>query len=234
MKILFIPGLLCTTEVWGCLNLLRNDFDCFDANVSKSNSIFDMSEDAISMIAEEAVNSVIAIGISMGGYVALNMALQHIKQIKMLVLINTTSHAVNPETVPNRLEMIEYTKEGRFSEVLKSSKGYCFFKANKETDDLEIRMGIAIGPDAYINQQRAIISREDLTKRLKEINVPTLIISGKNDQVLPVEDSYEMFSLITDSKLVVYSNCGHLSTLEGNDIYNDVSGFIKNDRPTNK
>ncbi|KTC87245.1 alpha/beta fold hydrolase [Legionella drozanskii] len=234
MKILFIPGLLCTSEVWGGLNLLRNDFDCFDADVSRNNSIFGMSEDTISMIAQEAENSIVAIGISMGGYVALNLALQHIRQIKMLVLINTSSHAVAPETVSNRLEMIEYVKEGRFSEVLKSSKGYCFFKTSKETDELEIRMGISVGADAYINQQTAIISREDLTNRLQEINIQTLIISGKNDQILPVEDSYEMFDLITDSKLVAYSNCGHLSTLEGKNIYNDVSGFIKNDFPSNR
>lgn len=227
MKILFIPGLLCTHEVWGGLNLLRNEFDCYDANVSTSKSTVKMSEFARDLISQEAARSMVVMGISMGGYIALNMALQQMKQIKMLVLINTTSHAVNQDTVPLRLERMKYTKEGRFSEVLNLSKGFCFYKPRQETDELEIRMGAAIGPEAYINQQRAIISRMDLTQRVHEIKVPTLIITGKNDLVLPVKDSYELFELIEDSKLIAYSNCGHLSPLESNSIYNDVSAFIK-------
>lgn len=231
MKILFIPGLLCTEEVWGDLNLFRNQFECIDADVTNSNSIQEMSEDIASRISTEAVGSIIAIGISMGGYVALSLALQQVKQLRMLILINTTSHSVNTESIPERLKMIKLTGEGRFLEVIHSSKGYCFFNPTDESDQLEIRMGIAVGATAYVNQQMAIINRKDLTQRLEEIDVPTLIISGKNDQVLPMDDSCEMFKLIRNSKLIVYNNCGHLSTLEAHDIKDDVLGFIQNEKP---
>ena len=226
MKILFLPGLLCTNEIWGPLNTLRDHFECIDADVNKHNSIQEMGDELVELIAKKALKNIVIIGISMGGYIGLNIALRNLPQVQQVILINTSSRSVNVDTIPGRLEMIEKTRDGRFSEAIEESKGFCFFRPSPETDALEVRMGVAIGPHAYIKQQEAIISRKDVTEQLHGIDVPTLIITGKNDPVLPVSDSYKMLEAIEDSKLIAYSNCGHLATLEGDGIYNDVMNFI--------
>jgi pimeloyl-ACP methyl ester carboxylesterase len=87
-------------------------------------------------------------------------------------------------------------------------------------------MGEAIGPEAYVRQQKAIMTRDDVTDKLRHICTPSMVITGKDDKILPISDSYNMFGLLRKSKLVAYSSCGHLSTLESDSIYDDVSNFI--------
>jgi pimeloyl-ACP methyl ester carboxylesterase len=49
-----------------------------------------------------------------------------------------------------------------------------------------------------------------LAERLVEIQVPTLVISGAEDQIVPVENSVRLAEEITGAQLVVFENCGHL------------------------
>jgi len=50
----------------------------------------------------------------------------------------------------------------------------------------------------------------ELAERLGEIRVPTLVIAGKEDQIVPVENSLRLAEDIYGSTLVVIENCGHL------------------------
>jgi len=93
---------------------------------------------------------------------------------------------------------------------------------------LEKEMATQIGSDAYIKQQLSIINRPNYSDLIKNIQAKTLIISGKNDQVIPYSDSIFMFEQIPESSLILLNECGHLSTLEKESfVFNVVNEFLE-------
>ena len=78
------------------------------------------------------------------------------------------------------------------------------------------------GPDAFVRQQKAIMSRPDSRPLLAEIGCPTLVLVGEGDELTPPELAREIAADILGSKLVVLPNCGHLSTIEQPEAVNSV------------
>ncbi|MBV8801620.1 MAG: alpha/beta hydrolase [Gammaproteobacteria bacterium] len=228
MEIVFIPGLICTNQIWGELNNLRNYYQCHDADIYH----FDRIEKTSDYIIKNLPNrEITVIGISMGGYIAIDMALKDRKKIKNLILINTTSNSVNLSTINDRMKGIELAKKGMLDEVVEMYKGACYFQPKNEWIMLEKEMAQQVGPDAYINQQLSIINRTNYSEVIKNIQAKTLIISGKNDQIIPYHDSIHMFENIPQSSLILLNKCGHLATLEkGNFIFNIINEFLKEKR----
>jgi pimeloyl-ACP methyl ester carboxylesterase len=72
----------------------------------------------------------------------------------------------------------------------------------------------AVGPEAFVRQEEAIIGRSDSRGDLPGIACPTLVLCGCEDVLMPVEVHEEMASLIPDSRLRAVEECGHLSRLE--------------------
>ena len=67
-----------------------------------------------------------------------------------------------------------------------------------------------------------------LDERLSEISVPTLVISGDDDQIVPVESSIRLAENIPSAELVILENCGHLPQEECPEAFmNAVEGFLK-------
>jgi pimeloyl-ACP methyl ester carboxylesterase len=54
----------------------------------------------------------------------------------------------------------------------------------------------------------------DILDRLEDVEIPTLIVWGRNDLVVPVVDALEYARLIRNSELVVFDGCGHVPMLE--------------------
>ena len=75
-------------------------------------------------------------------------------------------------------------------------------------------MAQEIGADGFVREQLAIIARADSRPLLVDIEVPTVVIVGRQDQVTPLPRSEEMAADIATSRLVVLEECGHMSPLE--------------------
>ena len=216
MQVIFIPGLLCTKRVWGKLNNIRKKFSCYDADldIKKVNSIDAMAQSIINNIVCDEIG---LIGISMGGYVALDLALKLPDKVKKLVLINTTAAAVDPVTIPYRNKGIQLAENNDIESLLALSAGICYLNPRPEWIMLEREMAYEVGTTAYVKQQQAIINRKSYTNALKDIHADTLVITGRNDQVINYEDSLVLFKDINKSSLLILNECGHLSTIEQSD-----------------
>ena len=70
------------------------------------------------------------------------------------------------------------------------------------------------GPEAYIRQQQAIMTRPDSRPGLAAMACPTLVLVGDDDRLTPPELSREMAKAIPGARLVVVPDSGHLSTME--------------------
>jgi len=75
-------------------------------------------------------------------------------------------------------------------------------------------MAAETGPEVFVRQQKAIMSRQDSRPLLSEIGCPTLVLVGDGDELTTPELAREIAGGITSSRLVVVPNCGHLSTIE--------------------
>src|SRR6185295_20155742 len=161
MEIVFIPGLMCTNQIWGKVNTIRRQYKCHDADVNQFDTIEKMSAHIIENLPKD---NIAVIGISMGGYVAIDLALKISNKIQKLILINTTSQSVDTNTIPDRIKAIELAKNGRLDDIIEMYKGYCYFKPKEEWIILEKEMAKKIGSDAYIKQQQAIINRPNYSE----------------------------------------------------------------------
>jgi pimeloyl-ACP methyl ester carboxylesterase len=75
-------------------------------------------------------------------------------------------------------------------------------------------MADAVGPEAFVRQEEAIIGRPDSRGTLTGIACLTLVLCGREDALTPLPLHKEMASLIPGSRLRVIEKCGHLSTIE--------------------
>ena len=159
-------------------------------------------------------------GNSMGGEVALNVALANPERVAGLILVDSAgvevpgSESLAPgyllvPVVGRLLIALSLTSDKLVREGLDKS----FYDRAKVTDDrvanyyrpLKTRGGQLAALRA--RTQWAIFPVEP---ELGKINVPTLILWGAQDQLIPLAAGNKLSSLIKDSKLVVFDNCGHV------------------------
>ena len=78
-----------------------------------------------------------------------------------------------------------------------------------------------------ISALKGMKTRPDSTPTLGQIKVPTLIIHGADDQIIPLSDSEAMHTAIPDSRLEVIPDAGHLPNLEQAQLFNRaVENFL--------
>jgi pimeloyl-ACP methyl ester carboxylesterase len=153
----------------------------------------------------------------MGGYIAFELLRQAPERITRLALIDTMARLDTPERLQQRHEAIRLAQQGRHRQLVAAN-----FPASVHPDntgnqairDFSLRMAIANGPEVYVRQQQAIITRSDSTPDLAGIRVPTTIIVGEADSITPLADAQAMAAAIPDAQLVVIAGAGHMSPTE--------------------
>jgi len=77
-------------------------------------------------------------------------------------------------------------------------------------------------PEGMIGALTAMKERADSTPLLAEITVPTLIIHGEEDQIIPISEAEAMLEAIEDAELTIIADAGHLPNLEQPEPFNDA------------
>ena len=157
------------------------------------------------------------VGLSMGGYIAFEILRQAPGRVAKLALLDTGPGAETPERTALRLPLIALAQSGRFAEIFASQYPTLVHRSRHSDTALmaAVRtMNEETGPEAYLRQQAAIMSRPDSRGGLAAIACPTLVLVGDSDEPTPPELAREMAAAIPGAKLVVVPQCGHLSTME--------------------
>ena len=156
-------------------------------------------------------------GLSMGGYIAFAMMRQAPERVTRLALLDTSARADTPEQTAARHTQIAMTQAGRFTEIPDMSMPR-YVHPDRQSDPAVTgvvrRMAEETGPDAFIRQLKAIMSRPDSRPMLAAIRCPTLVLVGADDVATPPDLSREIAAGIPGATLVVVPDCAHLSTLE--------------------
>ena len=75
-------------------------------------------------------------------------------------------------------------------------------------------MGLALGPQVFERQSRALQRRRDQQSTLRKCKVPTMVLCGEEDRLTPLKRHSFMAELIPNAELRVIEAAGHLPTLE--------------------
>jgi pimeloyl-ACP methyl ester carboxylesterase len=149
------------------------------------------------------------------------------RRVERLALIDTQAVLDSPEATKRRQGLIEQTRIGRFHGVHSSLLPQLLHTSNLDDPaivHLILEMAREIGADGFVREQKAIIARPDSRPLLIDVDVPTVVIVGRHDQVTPLVRAEEMAADIATSRLVVLEQCGHMSPLEKAD---EVSGALR-------
>jgi pimeloyl-ACP methyl ester carboxylesterase len=156
-------------------------------------------------------------GLSMGGYVALEVMHQAPERVARLALLDTNARADTDEQRLSREREIALAEEERFAQVCEARWARSVLADRRSDPELRQAydlMAAETGPEVFVRQLRAIMGRRDSRPTLPAIRVPTLIVVGDADELTPPEQAREMAGLIPAAALAVVPRCGHLSTLE--------------------
>ena len=148
-------------------------------------------------------------------------------RVERLALMDTQAVPDSPEASVRRRGFIEQTKMGRFHGVQPSLLPQIVHRSR--LDDASVvqpilEMSKEVGAKGFINEQTAMIARADSRHGLVDIDVPTVVLVGRQDQATPLPRSQEMAADIANSRLVVLEQCGHMSPLEKPD---EVSATLR-------
>ncbi len=212
--LVLVPGLLCDGRLWGHqVAYLSGVVDPVVADVPTGGSVGGMARDVLRWAPETFALA----GLSMGGYVALEIMRQAPERVTTLALLDTSARADTPEQTQARRELLRLAEAGRFAEVPRLLLPRILHPAQLADGDListVVDMVRAVGPEAFERQERAIISRPDSRGDLASIGCPTLVLCGREDEITPLHLHEEMAERIPGAWLRVVDECGHLSTLE--------------------
>jgi pimeloyl-ACP methyl ester carboxylesterase len=156
-------------------------------------------------------------GLSMGGYIVLEIVRQAAGRVARLALLDTGARADAPEASAKRHTNIALAEAGRFEDVI--GPQFPLYVHPSRAGDAALKaeylaMCRDVGPQAYVRQQKAILSRVDSRPLLPTIRCPTLVLVGEQDAATPPALSEEMAAAIPGARLVIVPECGHLSTME--------------------
>lgn len=211
--IVFLPGLICDQRLWrDVIDGLSGDVAPMVADLRLDDSIAAM---AARTLAAAPPRFALA-GLSMGGYVALEIMRQAPGRVSHLALLDTTARADTEERRETRRKGIEMIGQGKFIGVSRGLLGQLVAPHHLGTplaDEVQA-MSERVGPEVYIRQQRAIMDRIDSVPFLKDIAIPTLVGVGELDKMTPPELAAEMAQNIPGAELVQFPDAAHLPTME--------------------
>jgi pimeloyl-ACP methyl ester carboxylesterase len=179
----------------------------------------DMAADAIGLLDALGIDKAHMVGASMGGMIVQIVAAQYAERTRSMVSIYSTSGRPGlPAGKPEALAMLSAQPEGpsreqRVQHGMKlrktiGSPGY-------PTPDAELRAFVeknvdrAWYPEGAARQYLSVIASGDRVELLKTIKVPTLVMHGEDDPLLPVDGGRDVAALVPGAELQTYPGWGH-------------------------
>ncbi len=233
--LLCVHGLACDTVGWipqvqafaaAHRTVIFDNRDVGQSSMaSGSYEIADMARDALALADELDLDTFNLLGISMGGAIAQEMALQAPERVRTLTLAVTFPAG---GTYARRLAEVwsarvrQISREQHIDELMLLCHSEAFYDSPEMVEF--VRTAILNNPhpqppDAFA-RQLAACSRHDARDRLGSLTMPTHVIGGEHDILLPVWKSREIASLIPDAKLTVLPGAPHALPLERAEEFN--------------
>ncbi|MDX6749067.1 alpha/beta fold hydrolase [Geminicoccaceae bacterium 1502E] len=212
--LIMLPGLLCDERLFAAqLAPLRELAQVTVADLTRDDTIAGMAR----RVLERAPERFALAGLSMGGYVALEIMRQAPGRVSRLALMDTQARPDTAEASAMRRDLTALVGRGGFRGVSSRLMPRLLHAERLQDEDLVETvkaMAEAVGKDGFLRQQEAIIGRIDSRPHLPAIACPTLVLCGREDVLTAPELHLEMAAAIPQATLVVIPRAGHLAPME--------------------
>jgi pimeloyl-ACP methyl ester carboxylesterase len=187
--------------------------------------IADMTADALAVLDAAGVERAHVYGISLGGVLALELALAAPDRVQSLVLGCAVALTADKPRAPIQ---INDALRSASRQALADSTAYgtvCPPQARARNH--QAILDDVAAPEALVAQQDALrVYNADL-EAISRLPMPALVLHGTEDPIVPVEWGRELADALPDSRLVVYEGCGHLYLVEvGEQANREVLDFL--------
>ncbi|HEY5880432.1 MAG TPA: alpha/beta hydrolase [Nakamurella sp.] len=173
-----------------------------------------LADDVLAGLDAAGIPRAIVGGVSMGGYIALNLLRRHPDRIAGLVLADTRSGADDDAARQRRLAVAERADRG---DIAAGPDAIAPLVADTASDLVRADLAAIAGavPAATIAWgQRAMAARPDSTGVLAATTVPVLVVVGEKDVITPPAVARELAATAPEAELVELPGVGHLSPAE--------------------
>jgi pimeloyl-ACP methyl ester carboxylesterase len=201
--------------------------------VTADYTVADLADDAAALLRTLGITHAHVVGISLGGFTALQFALRHAEMLEKLVLVSTSPGGrarvpVSPEIqallAPTAGEEAGERAIHVYSQIMASE----FVEAHPEEMEriAESARYRPMSAAAYMRQLRAALAH-DVVDALHRITAPTLVIHGASDPLIPPPNGAYLAGHIPGAQALVYPGVGHIPIIERADEFNrDVLAFL--------
>jgi pimeloyl-ACP methyl ester carboxylesterase len=175
-----------------------------------------MADDAAGLLGALEIDSAHVMAISMGGMVAQELALNHAERVRTLTLGCTycggEDSALASEAVMSKLAAAMASGDREHAlragwEINVSEAMAADEEAYARFREIGNRRAVSV---AVIMQQLQACTAHDTNARLAQLAMPTLVIHGTDDQLLPVQNGHLIASLIPGARLEIFDGVGHV------------------------
>jgi pimeloyl-ACP methyl ester carboxylesterase len=193
-----------------------------------------MAGDVEAVLADAGLTGVHLVGASLGGMIAQEYVLTYDRASSLSLLCTTPggdeSVSIPEETLDRMLNVpAEYGPKERIRYKMRPAFTDEFWEANPEVVDRIVEWRLETDPsDQAYQWQSAVAGTFDASERLSQVDLPTLILHGTADRVVPVENADLLADAIPDADLVTLDGAPHLLFVERADrVTTELEGFIE-------
>ena len=182
--------------------------------------------DLVAFLDSLGIAQAVVCGLSMGGYIAFSMLRRHRDRIRGLILADTRASADTDEARANRARLITLIEQEGMTELASRQLGSMVARSTLERQaplaETVRRMMASVPPEGAIGALRAMAERPNSTPLLGTIDVPTLVVGGDEDAIIPPDVLRDMAAAIPNGRVEILEQGGHLSPLERPAAFNHV------------
>jgi pimeloyl-ACP methyl ester carboxylesterase len=175
--------------------------------VARGNSIAEMARD---ILARAPARFALA-GHSMGGYVAIEIALVAPERISRLALVNTSAAADTPNQREARLRTIAVLESKGIGPLVRTIPP--LMGGDPAVQARVAAMLERAGTERVLREQRACLARADRTAELGAIAAPTLVVGAADDLIVPPRGSRGLAQGIPGARLTMLRKAGHVTPM---------------------
>jgi pimeloyl-ACP methyl ester carboxylesterase len=200
-------------------------------------SLDTVADDLAVLLDERGIGQVTLVGCSMGGYAAMAFLRRHPHRVRALALFAARAGADRPQAAAERLKFADLmlddaTRDHVVARTTPLLLGATTRARRPDLVDQIMTMTKAAAPEAVAWAQRAIAARPDSLPVLRSTDVPAVVVTGEEDELVSLEEATSTADALPRGRLITVPGAGHLQPLEAPHYVTDLLTTLLDDAAT--
>ena len=214
---------MCTNSIWDAqISILKKKYNVSIPSLKNIATV----DDAVQKIINKNKKKISVIGFSMGGFIAIKLAIEYPEILDKLVLIGTNARNISQKRKLLLEKSLTTLNKNNFAKLF-YQKNYSSYFSDKDLKNTSYQntvysMAKQLGYKTFLNQTNLIVKRPNQLKKVNKIVSKTLIIRGKNDKLSSNSMNNELNKKIKYSVYTEINNSSHFVMLEKPKIFNKI------------